>query len=57
MSYLKNITRAYGTSNLGGLLTIQVARKDDIESIPEPVNGVVYGDIVLKPARTSSVGM
>lgn len=36
---------------MGGLLSIQVARTADIESIPEPVNGIVYGTIVFKPEK------
>lgn len=51
MSYLSTIARLSSADNLGGLLTIQVARKADIVSIPEPVDGVVYGDITFLPGK------
>lgn len=51
MSYLSNISRFSGSSNLGGLLSIRVIRKDDVESIPDPVNGVIYGEITLKAGK------
>lgn len=47
MSYLSAIARLSQSDNLGGILTIQVARKVDIESMPDPVDGVVYGDITF----------
>lgn len=47
MSYLQSIARLSQADNLGGIITIQVARKASIESIPDPVNGVVYGNIVF----------
>lgn len=52
MSYLKNITRFSGSGNLGGILTIQVARAADVDSIPDPVAGIVFGDIVLKAGKS-----
>lgn len=33
------------------MLTILVIRKDDVESIPEPSYGTVYGDITLKAGK------
>lgn len=50
MTYLKNIDRIQG-QNMGGLLQLQVIRKDDVTSIPDPVNGVIYGDIITKPGK------
>lgn len=47
MSYLSAIARLSQSDNLGGILTIQVARKVDIESMSDPVDGVVYGDITF----------
>lgn len=49
MSYLESITRLSGVDNIGGILTIQVARRVDIQSLPDPVDGVVYGDITFFP--------
>lgn len=51
MSYLKAIKRLSATDNLGGVLSLRVARKADIISIPEPVAGVVNGDINFLPGR------
>lgn len=34
---------------MGGIVDIQVARKHDVLTIPDPVEGVVYGDITFKP--------
>lgn len=45
MSYLKTISRLSAQDNLGGLVKIQVIRKDDVVSIPDPVDGIIYGDI------------
>jgi hypothetical protein len=45
VSYLINVSRLKGSSNLGGVIEILVARKDDVLAIPEPVNGFVIGDI------------
>ncbi len=52
MGYLTPITRLSSSDNTGGLLEIKVARKDDFESIPEPVDGIVYGDIEFKEGRS-----
>lgn len=49
MSYLQSISRLSQADNLGGILTIQVARKVDISSMSDPVDGVVYGDIIFFP--------
>jgi hypothetical protein len=49
MSYLTSIARLSQADNLGGILTIQVARKVDIESMSDPVDGVVFGDITFFP--------
>lgn len=49
MSYLIPISRLSQTDNLGGILTIQVARKVDINLMSDPVDGVVYGDITFFP--------
>lgn len=46
MSYLQAITRQR-TDNLGGVITLQVVRRADVESMPEPVDGVIYGDITF----------
>ncbi len=48
MTYLKNISRTAGNINLGGVIDLLVARKDEIESIPSPYAGVVSGQIVFK---------
>jgi hypothetical protein len=52
VSYLININRFSGSGNMGGILNIQVARAADVESIPFPVAGVVYGDIVMKAGKS-----
>lgn len=52
MSYLSTINRFSGQGNLGGIISILVARKADIDSIPQPVGGVVYGDVVFKPGKS-----
>jgi hypothetical protein len=44
VSYLQEIARL-SERNVGGLLKIQVARIADIVSFPDPVDGVLYGDI------------
>jgi hypothetical protein len=51
VSYLKTIKRFSGSDNLGGVLTILVARKDDIESIPDPVAKVIPGNLVFKAGK------
>lgn len=52
MSYLQNITRQPGGGKLGGILTIDVVRKADVESLPPVVNGTVYGAVVLKAGKS-----
>lgn len=52
MDYLKAVTRLNSEDNLSGIVSIQVARKDYIDFIPEPVDGVIYGDIVFKSGRS-----
>jgi hypothetical protein len=53
MSFLKNILLLSGKSNMGGIIgSLYISRKADIESIPVPVNGVIYGDIVFKPGKS-----
>jgi hypothetical protein len=51
MSYLQTIQRFSSEDNLGGLVALQVARVADIESIADPSNGVIYGDIVFNPGK------
>jgi hypothetical protein len=51
MSYLKNIVRMQAT-NLGSIIDLRVVRKDDVLSIPEAVDGAIYGDIQLKPGKS-----
>lgn len=48
MGYLQNISRQPSGGKMGGILTIDVVRKSDVESIPAPVNGTVSGAVVLK---------
>jgi len=48
VSYLKTIKSFSDANNLGGVLKLSIARKDDIESIPDPVAKVIPGDIVFK---------
>ncbi|MCZ8021205.1 MAG: hypothetical protein O9302_00300 [Cyclobacteriaceae bacterium] len=55
MSYLKNIARLSRKDNLGGLVDLRVCRKSDIASLPDAVNGAVYGNIVLKPGAIGFV--
>lgn len=45
MGYVQPIKRLYKADNMGGLQQIQVCRKADIETIPEPSSGTIYGDI------------
>jgi hypothetical protein len=47
MSYLKSIKRLSAAGNLGSIVTIQVSRKSSIVKIPDPVDGVIYGDITF----------
>lgn len=55
MSYLKNIDRLSRKDNLGGLIDLKVCRKSEIESLPDAVNGVVSGSIVLKAGAVGFV--
>jgi hypothetical protein len=45
VSYLINVSRLNGKPNLGGIVEILVARKVDVVSVSDPINGVVVGDI------------
>ena len=51
MSYLQNINSLGGDSNIGSLISMQVARATDIESMNDPDNDTVYGDIVFKAGK------
>jgi hypothetical protein len=46
VSYLQSISRNT-VDNLGGIFSIKVARKAHVVSIPTPVDGVIYGDILF----------
>lgn len=48
VSYLQSIKRLSTTDNLGGIVSLQLARAADVESIPDPVNGIIYGQVVFK---------
>jgi hypothetical protein len=48
---LQSITR-FTNDNLGGILELRIARSADIDLIPDPVDGVVFGDIEFKPGKT-----
>ena len=50
MSYLQNID-SFSGDNLGSLLELKVIRKDEIDSMPAPSDGVIYGDIELKAGK------
>jgi len=50
MSYLGNISLFSG-DNIGGILELKVARASDISDIPDPVDGVVYGNITFNPGK------
>ena len=47
MGYLSNINRLSAADNLGGIITIQVARKAEISNIKAPVAGIVYSPITM----------
>lgn len=47
MGYLKAIKRLSQEDNTGGLIQLKVCRKADIVSIPAPVGGEIFGNIVL----------
>jgi len=49
--YLQNISSLSGLTNIGGLIELQIARVGDIDSIPDPVDGAIFGDIVFQPER------
>jgi hypothetical protein len=51
MSYLQNIS-SLSSDNLGGIIDIRIVRKADVASIPAPINGAIYGDIVLKAGKS-----
>lgn len=51
MAYLQNIERFTNDGNIGGLLQLRLIRKDDVDFIPEPADGVIFGDIVPKAGR------
>jgi hypothetical protein len=48
VSYLQNISALVGADNTGGIYELQVARARDIDHIPAPVAGTIYGDIIFK---------
>jgi len=50
VSYLQSITRSNG-DNLGGILSIRVARVADIVSIPDDSGGVIYGNITFTEGK------
>lgn len=54
MSYITPIKRL-AADNLAGILQLQVCRAADVVSIPEPVNNVIYGNIVFAPGAGMQV--
>jgi len=36
---------------MGGIINLQVARVADIVSLPDPVNGIIYGDITFQAGK------
>lgn len=52
MSYLQSINALSAEDNVGGILAIQIVRKADVLDIPEPVDGVIYGDITFAPGAS-----
>jgi hypothetical protein len=50
MSYLQSIVRTNAV-NLGGIVSIWLARKADIISMPDPVDGTIYGDIEFEEGK------
>lgn len=50
MNYLSEIARL-SQSNMGGIAQLQVARKADVISIPEPVDGVIYGNLEFQQGK------
>lgn len=55
MSYLQDIDAFSLSDNLGGLLEIRVARKSDFDAIPDPVDGIIYGDVTFKGGKGWSI--
>jgi hypothetical protein len=51
MSYLQSIPAFSQSGNLGGIITMQVIRASDVQSMGEPVNGIIYDTIVLKEGK------
>jgi hypothetical protein len=51
VSYLQNID-SFSGDNMGSLLELRVIRKDDVSAIPDPVDGVIYGDITLNAGKS-----
>lgn len=47
MDYIMPISHLKGEDNMGGVVSLQLASKTDIAFVPEPINGVVYGDIIF----------
>lgn len=47
-NYLQDILRLNGGDNVSGIVAIQLARKADFVSIPAPVGGTIYNNIVFK---------
>lgn len=50
MSYLQEISRL-SERNIGGIIKIQVVRAADVLTFPDPVNGVIYGDITFPAGK------
>lgn len=48
MGYIKNIDRFQSKDNLGGITELLVIRTADVISIPDPINGAVFGEAVLQ---------
>lgn len=49
MSYLRTIRRLSATDNIGGIIQLQVARVADVIDVPEPIAGIIVGDITFQP--------
>jgi hypothetical protein len=47
MGYIKPIKRLSATDNKGSILQLLIARKVEVVSIPDPIRGVITGDIVF----------
>lgn len=48
MGYLSNIDRIPSGGQMGGVITIDLVRKADVQSIPVPQYGAINGEVVLK---------